>query len=104
MSAGPRTVSSRWIWIFWNGAAEESVAMAARGCRRRRGRGQRELKGPVVVLERKAEEARRSRCAVAIPFSLFLPRSPQGAGPHRTYSGYFRNFCLSLFCFPFFPF
>lgn len=25
-------VSSRWIWIFWNGAAEESVAMAARGC------------------------------------------------------------------------
>ena len=73
MSAGPRTVSSRWIWIFWNGAAEESVAMAARGCRRRRGRGQRELKGPVVVLERKAEEARRSRCAVAIPFLIPTP-------------------------------
>ena len=51
MSAGPRTVSSRWIWIFWNGAAEESVAMAARGCRRRE-RGQREREGPVVVLER----------------------------------------------------
>ena len=64
-------MSSRWIWIFWNGAAEESVAMAARGCRRRE-RGQREREGPVVVLERKAEAARRSRCAVAIP-SLFLP-------------------------------
>ena len=85
MSAGPRTVSSRWIWIFWNGAAEESAAIAARGCRRRRGRGQRELKGPVVVLERKAEEARRSRCAVAIPFSLFLP--PSRAQARTAYLG-----------------
>ena len=65
-------MSSRWIWIFWNGAAEESVAMAARGCRRWE-RGQREREGPVVVLERKAEAARRSRCAVAIPFLIPTP-------------------------------
>jgi hypothetical protein len=63
---GQRTVSSRWIWIFWNGATEESVAMAARGCWRRT-RGKHERNG-LVVLKRKAEEARRSRCAVAIPF------------------------------------
>jgi hypothetical protein len=60
-------VSSRWIWIFWNEPAEESVAMAARGCWRRT-RGEHERNGLVVqVLKRKVEEAQRSRRAVAIP-------------------------------------
>ena len=88
MSAGPRTVSSRWIWIFWNGAAEESVTMAARGCRRRE-RGQREREGPVVVLERKAEAARRSRCAghpfpYSYPWPCVRVCEMLPAGPHRT--------------------